>query len=105
MARGGVSHQVSKALSEWQLSNLWQRGLSRPTRCAKKSESYQLGQVSKEFAPFFYSFPLWHRSVQFFDSAGPFQGWMCHAAKFDARAHLNQAFEGPGGCQTVKAGA
>ena len=68
-------------------------------------ESYQLGQVSKEFAPYLYSFPLWHRSVQFFDSAGPFQGWMCHAAKFDARAHLNQAFEGPGGCQTVKAGA
>ena len=53
----------------------------------------------------FYSFPLWHRSVQFFDSAGPFPGWMCHAAKFAARAHLNQAFEGPGGCQTVKAGA
>jgi predicted Holliday junction resolvase-like endonuclease len=56
MARGGVSHQVSKALSEWQLSNLWQRGLSRPTRCAKKSESYQLGQVSKKFAPFFTAF-------------------------------------------------
>jgi predicted Holliday junction resolvase-like endonuclease len=73
MARGGVSHQVSKALSEWQLSNLWQRGLSRPTRCAKKSESYQLGQVSKEFAPFFTAFHYGIEACNFLIRQGHFR--------------------------------
>jgi len=73
MARGGVSHQVSKALSEWPLSNLWQRGLSRPTRCAKKSESYQLGQVSKEFAPFFTAFHYGIEACNFLIRQGLFR--------------------------------